>query len=53
MSLGFPGGSVLKKKKTKKKLASQCRRHGFNPWVGKIPEKEMITHSSSFAWGIP
>ena len=25
-SLGFPGGSFC-----------QCRRHGFDPWVGKIP----------------
>ena len=26
---GFPGGSVIS--------ACQCRRHGFDPWVGKIP----------------
>ena len=35
--MGFPGGSVVKKKK---KTACQCRRHwrhGFAPWVGKIP----------------
>ena len=26
----------------------------FDPWVGKIPlEKEMATHSSILAWGIP
>ena len=32
----------------------QCRRPGFNPWVGKIPlEKEMATHSSILAWRIP
>ena len=29
---GFPGGSVIKKK-----ICLQCRRHGFNPWVRKIP----------------
>ena len=30
-----------------KESACQCRRHGFNPWVGKIPlEEEMATHSS-------
>ena len=29
------------------------RRHGFDPWVGKIPwEKEMATHSSIFPWRI-
>jgi len=29
-------------------------RHGFDPWVGKIPlEKGMATHSSIFAWKIP
>ena len=29
--VGFLGGSVAKKS------VSQCRRHGFNPWVRKIP----------------
>ena len=28
---GFPGGTVGKES------ACQCRRHRFNPWVGKIP----------------
>ena len=28
---GFPGGA------SGKEPASQCRRHRFNPWVGKIP----------------
>ena len=28
--LAYPGGSVVKNR-------LQCRRHGFNPWVGKIP----------------
>ena len=32
-SLGFPGGSLVKKKKT----CLQCGRPGFDPWVGKIP----------------
>ena len=32
--MGFPGGSVVKKKK---KRSMQCRRHGFDPWVRKIP----------------
>ena len=33
-SVGFPGGA------SGKEPPSQCRRHkrhGFNPWVGKIP----------------
>ena len=32
--MGYPGGSVVKKKKHK---TWQCRRLRFNPWVGKIP----------------
>ena len=37
-----------------KDSAHQCRRRGFDPWVGKIPlEEEMATHSSILAWGIP
>ena len=28
---GFPGASVVKNP------PARCRRHGFNPWVGKIP----------------
>ena len=28
---GFPGGA------SGKELACQCRRHGFNSWVRKIP----------------
>ena len=34
----------------------QCRRlkkHGFDPWVWKIPEEGMATHSSILAWRIP
>ena len=35
----------------------QCRRHrrhGFDPWVGKIPwSRKMAAHSSIFAWKIP
>ena len=39
--LDFPGGS------DGKRICPQCRRPGFNPWVGKIPlEKGMATHSS-------
>ena len=39
---------------TGKEFPCQCRRHGFNPWVGKIPlEKAMAPHSSTLAWKIP
>ena len=32
----------------------QGRRHGFNPWPGKIPlEEEMAIHSSTLVWEIP
>ena len=44
---GSPGGSVVK---------HQPANAGdmFDPWVRKIPpEKEMPTHSSILAWGIP
>ena len=31
----------------------RCKRHRFNPWVGKIPlKKEIATHSSILAWKI-
>ena len=30
---GFPGGSTIKE------FACQCRRHRFDPWVGKFPGK--------------
>ena len=30
---GFPGGSMIKE------FACQCRRHRFDPWVGKSPGK--------------
>ena len=39
-----------------KESACQCKRLkrcGFNPWVGKIPCKEMATHSSILARKIP
>ena len=40
-----------------KDSACQCRshrRHGFDPWVGKILlEEEMATHSSILVWRIP
>ena len=49
--LGFPGGV------SGKELVCQCRRHkrhGFDPWVRKIPlKKEMATYFSILAWRIP
>ena len=30
-SLDFPGGA------SGKELTYQCRRHGFDPWVGEMP----------------
>ena len=38
----------------KKKIWLQCRRPGFNPWVGKISlEKRTATHFSILTWRIP
>ena len=33
-------------------VKGQCRRPRFNPRVGKIPSKEVATHSSILAWRI-
>ena len=36
-----------------KNLPAQCRGHGFNPWVSKIPlEEEMTTDSSILEKGV-
>ena len=32
---------------------SACRRPGFDPWVERILEKGMATHSSILVWRIP
>ena len=49
--LSFPGGI------SGKESTFQCKRHkrhGFNPWVRKIPlEEGMATHSSILVWEIP
>ena len=34
---GFPGGSVSKESTCNSGDCLQCKKHGFNPWVGKIP----------------
>ena len=48
--VGFPGGSSDKKKK---KIHLQCRRPGFDPWIGKIPwRRERLPHSRILAWRI-
>ena len=37
-----------------KRIHQQCRRYGFDPWVGRIPwEKNLATHLSILAWKIP
>jgi len=48
----FPDGSSGKEPACQ---GRRCKRHRFNPWVGKTNplEKEMVTHSSIPAWRIP
>ena len=36
-----------------KESACQCRRCGFDPWVGRSPGEGMTTHSSILAGEIP
>ena len=36
-----------------KESTYQCRICGFDPWVGKIPWRRLVTHSSILAWEIP
>ena len=41
-------------RKAYKESACQCQRHGFDPWVGKIPwRRKKATGSSILAWEIP
>ena len=35
------------------RIRLQCRKPGFDPWVGKIPWRRKSTHSSILAWRIP
>ena len=48
---------TLPRRLSDKESACQCRRHrrhGYGPWVGKIPlEEKMAPHSSLLAWKIP
>jgi len=40
--------------KNKTTTGERHKRHGLDPWVGKIPlEKGMATNSSTLAWRIP
>ena len=49
--LGSPGGSVLKKLVCQ---CRRCRRHMFDPWVGRICwRREIATHFINLAWEIP
>ena len=45
--MGFPGGSEGKA------YACNGGHPGSIPWLGRSPEKEMATHSSTLAWKIP
>ena len=50
-SLHFMGFEGLPWWLSSKESACQCRRHGFDPWVGKNPlEERMAAHSSILAW---
>jgi len=50
----FLYGNGLPRWCSDKEDVCQCKRCGFDPWVGKIPlEEEMATHSSILAWRIP
>ena len=46
-SQGFPGHSGAKES------ALQCRRSGFDPWVGKIPWRRAWQPTCILAWRIP
>ena len=49
--MGFPGGASGKEPTCQSR---RLKRHGFHPWVGKIPWGEgTATHSSILAWEIP
>ena len=49
-NLGFPGGTVVKNPPAN----AGDTRHGFDPWVGKIPwSRKWQPCSSILAWGIP
>ena len=45
--MGFPGGS------DGKRICLHCRRPGFNPWVGKIPQRRKWQPTPVFLPGKP
>ena len=47
------GGGVLPWWLSGKEPACQCRRHRFNPGLGRSLKKEMAIHSNILAWEIP
>ena len=50
---GFPGGSVVQATTCNAGHHQQCRRRGFDPWIGKIPWRRKIAmHSNTLAWEI-
>ena len=52
--MGFPGGSVVRTSLPYIGRYRRYRRHGFNPWVRKIPwQRKMAIHSSILAWEMP
>ena len=50
--MGFPGGSLVKKKKFTCQHRS-CRRCRFNPWVWKTPWKRKGQPTQYFCWDNP
>ena len=51
MLSGFPGGTSGKEPACQ---GRRPKRHGLDPWVGKVPlEEGMATHFSVLAWRIP
>ena len=47
---GFPGGASGKESTCQ---FTRCKRHGFDPWVGKIPWSRKWQPTSFLAWKIP
>ena len=53
MSLGFPGGTVVKKKKNPPASARDTRDMDSIPGSGRSSGEGMATHSSVLAWELP
>ena len=47
----FSLSSFIPRWHSDKEFACQCRRHGFNPWVGKIPCRKKWEPTSVFLSG--